>query len=108
MSEVESLRIFLPLRRPQGQNLKSLALASMPQFLENWPALHSRTALFLELLKVCGAPKIFWKTVFSFGDRLKNFFEDLFFFGEHLRLGPWSLVLASSIPVLGLERVCPR
>ena len=35
----------------------------------------------------------------------ENFFEDIFF-GEHLRLCPWSL--ASSIPVLGLERVCPR
>ena len=31
-----------------------------------------------------------------------------FFFGEHLRLCPWSLALASSIPVLGLESVCPR
>ena len=41
------------------------------------------------------------------GDRLKKTFEDLFFFfGEHLRLCPWSL--ASSIPVLGLKRVCPR
>ena len=38
---------------------------------------------------------------------MKKIFEDLFFFfGEHLRLCPWSL--ASSIPVLGLERVCPR
>ena len=35
---------------------------------------------------------------------MKTFF--LFFFGEHLRLCPWSL--ASSIPVLGLESVCPR
>ena len=67
--------------------------------------------------------KIFWKTFFRgdclknldlfsfffffFWDRLKNFCEDLFFFfGEHLRLCPWSL--ASSIPVLGLESVCPR
>ena len=25
-----------------------------------------------------------------------------------MRLCPWSLALASSIPVLGLERVCPR
>ena len=30
------------------------------------------------------------------------------FFGERLRLCPWSLALASSIPVLGLERFCPR
>ena len=27
---------------------------------------------------------------------------------KHLRLCPWSLALASSIPVLGLESVCPR
>ena len=53
-------------------------------------------------------------------ERLKNFLENvflwrslekflwrpLFFFGEHLCLCPWSL--ASSIPVLGLESVCPR
>ena len=38
---------------------------------------------------------------------MKNFCED-FFFGEHLRLCPWSLALAASIPVLGLESVCPR
>ena len=52
--------------------------------------------------------KIFWKTFFS-GDRLKNFCEDLFFFLESTcALCPWSLALASSIPVLGLESVCPR
>ena len=67
--------------------------------------------------------KIFWKTFFC-GDRLKNFCEELFFFeitwkifcedvfffffGEHLRLCPWSSALASSLPVLGLENVCPR
>ena len=34
--------------------------------------------------------------------------EKIVFFGEHLRLCLWSLALASSIPVLGLERVCPR
>ena len=34
--------------------------------------------------------------------------KTFFFFGEHLRLCPWSLALASSIPVLGLESVCPR
>ena len=51
------------------------------------------------------------------GDRLKNFCADLFFFFlESTRacvLGPWPwprafLSLASSIPVLGLESVCPR
>ena len=48
----------------------------------------------------------FWLRLWI-GDRLKNFFENLFFL-EHLRLCPWSLALASSIPVLDLERVCPR
>ena len=37
---------------------------------------------------------------------MKNFCEDLFFFGEQFVLV--SLALASSIPVLGLESVCPR
>ena len=83
-----------PRGRPRGHILKSLAskvksLASRLQVLENWPVLGSKTALL---------------NVF-FGDRLKIFCEDLFF-REHLRLCPWSL--ASSIPVLGLESVCPR
>ena len=41
--------------------------------------------------------EIAWKKI------LKNYF-----FGEHLRLCPWSLALASSISVFGLERLCPR
>ena len=56
--------------------------------LKNCPVLGSRTAVFFELLKFCRVPeKNFWKL----------------FFGEHLRLCPWSLALASSIPVLGLD-----
>ena len=48
-----------PRGRPRGHILKSLALASKvkslalasrPQVLENWPVLGSRTALFFELL----------------------------------------------------------
>ena len=42
---------------------KSLALASMPQVLENCPVLDLRTALFFKLLKFCTSPE---KT---FGDR---------------------------------------
>ena len=38
----------------------------------------------------------------------KIFLKTFFFFEECLRLCPWSLALASSIPVLGLERFCPR
>ena len=53
-----------PRGRPRGHILKSLALASKvkslalasrPQVLENWPVLGSRTAVFFELLKFCGA-----------------------------------------------------
>ena len=122
-----------PRGRPRGHILKSLALASKvkslalalrPQVLENWPVLGPRTALFFGMLKFCGALekffgkrflveiawKIFVKTFFFFGDRLKNFCEDLFFFflESTCALCPWSLALASSIPVLGLESVCPR
>ena len=78
-----------PRGRPRGHILKSLALASKvkslalasrPQVLENWPVLGSRTALFFELLKFCGVLEkfIFWKTFFC-GDHVKNFCEDFFF-----------------------------
>ena len=69
-----------------ASKVKSLALASRPQVLENWPVLGSRTALFFELLKFCGAlEKFFGKRFFVeitcfFGDCLKNFCENLFFF----------------------------
>ena len=101
-----------PRGRPRGHILKSLALASRPQVLENWPALGSRTALFFESLKFCGALEKFFRKRFfveiAWKIFVKTFFFFFFFFGEHLRLCPWSLALASSIPVLGLESVCPR
>ena len=62
-----------PRGRPRGHNLKSLALAlaskvkslalaSRPQVLENWPVLGSRTALFFGMFKFCGAlEKLFGK-----------------------------------------------
>ena len=63
-----------PRGRPRGHILKSLALASKvksealasrPQVLENWPILGSRTVLFFELLKFCGAlEKFFGKHFF--------------------------------------------
>ena len=89
-----------------ASKVKSLTLASKPQVLENWPVLGSRTALFFELLKFCGAlEKIFWKKFFC-GDRLKNFCEDLFFLESTCAcvLGPWPrafLSLASIVSVLG-------
>ena len=96
------------------------SLASRPQVLENWPVLGSRTAVFFELLKFCGALEKFFGKRFFCGDRLKNFCEDFFFTGDRLKnfcedlfffwraLALVSLALASSIPVLGLESVCPR
>ena len=52
----------------------------------------------------------FAKTHFCF-PQLENAWKKfwrLFLEGEHLCLCPWFLALDSSIPVLGLERVCPR
>ena len=111
-----------PRGRPRGQILKSLALASKvkslalasrPQVLENWPVLGSRTALFFGKLKFCGAVekffgkrffveiawKIFVKTFFFWRSPEKFLWRPFFFFfGEHLRFV--SLVL-------GLEHSCP-
>ena len=48
-----------------ASKVKSLALASRPQVLKNWPVLGSRTALFFELLKFCEAlEKFFGKRFF--------------------------------------------
>ena len=81
-----------------SSKVKSLALASRPQVLENWPVLGSRTAVFFELLKFCWAlEKFFWKTFFR-GDRLKNSCEDLFFFLEST---------CACVLGLGLEHSCP-
>ena len=52
--------------------------------------------------------KFLWRPFFFFWRSPEKFLCRLFFFGEHLCLCPWSLALASSIPVLGLESVCPR
>ena len=121
-----------PRGRPWGHILKSLALTSKPQVLENCPVLGSRTALLFELLKFCwNTPetsqkickdlflfswsvnrlkKNFWRP-FSpekkfwrpfFWDCLKKFFENLFIFWEHLLLCSWSLTLASRGSLLGL------
>ena len=92
LSEVESSRTYFEVLGLEGQ------------VLENWPVLGSRTALFFELLKFCGALENFFGRLF-FVEIAWKIFEKTFFFGEHLHLCPWSL--ASSIPVLGLERVCP-
>ena len=93
--------------------VKSLALASRPQVLENWTVLGSRTALFFEVLKFCGvlekffgkrffaeiARKIFVK-IFFFWDCLKNFCVDPSFFWR-------ALALVSLVLGLGLEHSRP-
>ena len=43
-----------------ASKVKSLALASRPQVLENWPVLGSRTALFFGKLKFCEAVEKFF------------------------------------------------
>ena len=52
--------------------------------------------------------KIFLENVFFVEIALKNFCKDLFFFFFGRALALVALALASSIPVLGLESVCPR
>ena len=48
-----------------ASKVKSLALSSRPQALENWPVLGSRTAVFFELLKFCEVlEKFFGKRFF--------------------------------------------
>ena len=76
------------------------SLASRPQVLQNWPVLGSRTALIFELLKFCGVLEKFFGKRFFVETARKIFVKNFFFFEEHLRLCPWSLALASSIPVL--------
>ena len=73
--------------------------ASSPRKL---PCPRSKTAIFFELLKFCRSLKKIFENLF-FGDCLKRPF--LFFFGEYLRLCPWSwprafLFLASRGSVL--------
>ena len=95
------------------------------------PCLRPGTALLFNLLKVSQGHDLFFFFVRNFKENLRfsalrPFF--FFFFVERLKfreqfaiflsedlffentdeLCPWFLVLASSIPVLGLESVCPR
>ena len=61
---------------------------------------HVICGLGLPQSKILGTP-LNWRSP-------EKTFEELLFFGERLGLCSWSLALASSIPVLGLERFCPR
>ena len=69
-----------PRGRPRGHILKSLALASRPQVLENWPVLGSRTAVLFELLKFCGALEKFFRKRFFVEIAWKIFVKTFFFF----------------------------
>ena len=94
-----------------ASKVKSLALASRPQVLENWPVLGSRTALIFELLKFCGALENFFGKPFFCGDCVKNFCEDLFDrpknFCEDLFFFWRALSLESLVLGLGLEHSFP-
>ena len=78
-----------------ASKVKALALASRPQVLENWPVLGSRTALFFELLKFCGAlEKLFFVEI------ARKIFVKTFFFWR-------ALALVSLVLGLSLEHSCP-
>ena len=53
-------QILKSLALALASKVKSLALASRPQVLENWPVLGSRTARFFGMLKFCGALEKFF------------------------------------------------
>ena len=61
-----------------ASKVKSLAFAPKPQVLENWPVLGSRTALFFELLKFCGAPESFCEYLFFLRSPEKFFWKTFF------------------------------
>ena len=113
-SEVGSLKTFLASRASSrihfkvlslGLEYQVLGLGLEPQVLDNCLVLGSRTAVFFELWKFCRSLKKKFLKTFFLWIAWKSFWRP--FFGKHLRLCSWCLVLASSIPVLGLERTCP-
>ena len=89
-----------------ASKVKSLALASRPQVLENWPVLGSRTALFFELLKFCEALEKFLENVFL-RRSLEKFLWRPFFLRSPKKLLWRALALVSLVLGLGLEHSCP-
>ena len=87
-TETESSRTRLEVLGLENQVLGLGLKASSPR--KYWPVLGSRTALFFELLKCCGAPeKFLWRRfLFFFEFAWKTFLKT--FFGEHLRFCPCS------------------
>ena len=100
---------------PRGLKSSKIALSSVRGqhfFLYRWNFADRVKNNFRRLFLLENAWKNFWRpfSLFFFcflRSPEKNFWRPIFR-GEHLRLCPWFLALASSIPVLGLERVCPR
>ena len=82
-----------------SSKVKSLALASRPQVLENWPVLGSRTAVFFELLKFCEALEKFTGKRF-FVEIAGKIFVKTFFFSR-------ALALVFLVLGFGLEHFCP-
>ena len=107
--EVESSRTFLVSRTHfevlgfEGQVLGFGLEASSPRTL-SCPRLENSTCFWN--VEFCRSLEKIFEDVFYWRTPEKNFWRP--FFWKHLRSCPWSLVLVSSIPVLGLERVCPR
>ena len=110
---------------PRGLKSSKIGLSSargQHYILSCWNFVKRLKIFFGKRFFVEIAWKIFVKTFFFIiGDCLKNFCEDLFFLGEHLRLCPWPrafLSLASRVSVLGLgffwcpwpwpPALCPR
>ena len=115
LAEVESSRTHFEVL---GLGLEGQVLgleASSPQKLL-CPRLEDSISFncwnFVDRLKKILEDVFYWRTPKNFFWRPffwrlpEKFLLGLFFFGEHLRLCPW--FLASSIPVLVFERVCPR
>ena len=112
-AEVESSRTSLASRRHfevLGLGLETSSPRKLP-----CPRLEDRLFLncwnFVDCLKKNFRRRFLlennWKFFFRIFFFWKKFLKTIFF-GELLHLCPWFSALASSIPVLGLERVCPR
>ena len=93
-----------------ASKVKSLALASRPQVVENWPVPASRTAIFFELLKFCGLlEKLFGKRFFVQIAR-KIIVKTFFFFFLEIALKIFVILESTCACVLGPwpRALCPR
>ena len=70
------------------------------------PSSRPRTTLFFDLLKVGQDHCLFFSTA-EISRKICDFLRKDLFFQNTCALCPWFSALASIIPVLGLEKVCP-